>query len=204
MTLAAPGDPTRSAGAPTGALPQPIPWLGRPGPVPMLDSSESLRIPAKSVVLRPQVPDSEPSAHTSLRPVESPHPVESVRPVESPHPVESPCSVERVTANTAQTTGAVSIRPALATRVSLVQRIRGWLPKKKRRSGSGIPARKMIQVLVWVRRFAQVGFFALFFYLLAQTAFRGTFSAHSDEPVRLPLPVEGFLLADPFVAAMTL
>src|SRR6185436_473768 len=50
----------------------------------------------------------------------------------------------------------------------------------------------------------QVGFFGLFFYFLTQTAFRGTFAAQSGEPVRLPLPVEGFLLADPFVAAMTL
>src|SRR5690606_32252377 len=39
---------------------------------------------------------------------------------------------------------------------------------------------------------------------LCATAFRGTFSATADQPVRLPLPVEAFLLADPFVAAMTL
>jgi polyferredoxin len=79
-------------------------------------------------------------------------------------------------------------------------------PKKAgpKRPGSGIPARKVIQVLVWVRRFAQVFFLALFLYFLFQTAFRGTFSASSDQPVRLPLPVEAFLLADPFVAAMTL
>lgn len=75
---------------------------------------------------------------------------------------------------------------------------------KKKRPGSGIPARKIITNLVWLRRASQVGFFALFFFFLAQTAFRGTFSAQSGEPVRLPLPVEGFLLADPFVAAMTL
>jgi polyferredoxin len=75
---------------------------------------------------------------------------------------------------------------------------------KKKRPGSGIPARKLITNLVWLRRAAQIGFFALFFYFLTQTAFRGTFAAQSGEPVRLPLPVEGFLLADPFVAAMTL
>ena len=62
----------------------------------------------------------------------------------------------------------------------------------------------MISVLVWVRRFAQVFFLGIFLYFLFQTAFRGTFSASSDQPVRLPLPVEAFLLADPFVAAMTL
>jgi polyferredoxin len=41
-------------------------------------------------------------------------------------------------------------------------------------------------------------------YFLFQTGFRGSFAARADAPVRLPLPVEGFLLADPFVAAMTL
>ena len=75
---------------------------------------------------------------------------------------------------------------------------------KKKRPGSGIPARKLITNLVWLRRVSQVGFFSLFFYFLTHTAFRGTFAAQSGEPVRLPLPVEGFLLADPFVAAMTL
>ncbi len=75
---------------------------------------------------------------------------------------------------------------------------------KKKRPGSGIPARRIITNLVWLRRASQVGFFALFFYFLAQTAFRGSFAAQSGEPVRLPLPVEAFLLADPFVAAMTL
>ncbi len=95
-------------------------------------------------------------------------------------------------------------RAAATSTPSIVQRFAKWLPKKKRRPGSGIPARKVIRVLVWVRRLAQFTFFALFCYLLAQTAFRGTFAASSEEPVRLPLPVEGFLLADPFVGAMTL
>jgi polyferredoxin len=40
-------------------------------------------------------------------------------------------------------------------------------------------------------------------YLLAQTAFRGSFT-EATERVRITLPVEGFLLTDPFVAAMTL
>ena len=116
-----------------------------------------------------------------------------------PSPESALCSVERLVVNTAVTAGAVSIQPvAKVTRPSVIERFKGWLPKKKKRPGSGIPARKVIQVLVWVRRFAQFGFFALFFYLLAQTAFRGTFAANSDEPVRLPLPVEAFLLADPF------
>ena len=71
------------------------------------------------------------------------------------------------------------------------------------RSGSGLPARKSIVTLVWVRRFAQTFFFALFTWLLFETTFRGSF-ASSESSVRLPYAVEGFLLADPFVAAMTL
>ncbi len=73
----------------------------------------------------------------------------------------------------------------------------------KKLPGSGIPARLSIRTLVWVRRASQVLFFALFMYFLFQTAFRGTFAAQADTPVRISLPVEGFLLADPFVAAMT-
>jgi polyferredoxin len=80
-------------------------------------------------------------------------------------------------------------------------------PKKKKIDpklpGSGIPARKSIRTLVWIRRASQVGFFVLFMYFLFQTGFHGSFAAKSDTPVRLPLPVEAFLLADPFVSAMT-
>lgn len=76
--------------------------------------------------------------------------------------------------------------------------------KTKRRPGSGLPARPIIRRLVWARRVAQIGFFALFFWFLCSTAFRGTFAAGAEQPVRLPLPVEAFLLTDPFVAAMTL
>jgi polyferredoxin len=75
--------------------------------------------------------------------------------------------------------------------------------KVKGRAGSGLPARLQIRVLVWVRRFAQAGFLALFLFFLFQTAFRGTF-ASAETAVRLPWPVEAYLLADPFVAAMTL
>ncbi len=75
--------------------------------------------------------------------------------------------------------------------------------KEKGRPGSGIQARTSIRVLVWVRRFSQVGFLAVFLYFLFQTGFRGSF-ASAETVVRLPLPVEAFLLADPFVAAMTL
>jgi polyferredoxin len=72
-----------------------------------------------------------------------------------------------------------------------------------KRPGSGLPARKVIRVLVWARRAVQVGCLALFVFLLFQTGFRGSFVS-AEARVRLPLPVEGFLLADPFVGAMTL
>ena len=73
---------------------------------------------------------------------------------------------------------------------------------KKKRPGSGLPARPVIRALVWARRFVQAGSLALFCFLLFQTAFRGSF-ASSEARVRLPYPVEAFLLADPFVGAMT-
>jgi len=69
--------------------------------------------------------------------------------------------------------------------------------------GSGILARMSIRALRWLRRASQAVFFAVFMYFLFQTTFRGTFAAQADQAVRLPLPVEAFLLADPFVSAMT-
>ncbi|CAN5358957.1 hypothetical protein BH09MYX1_BH09MYX1_55910 [soil metagenome] len=78
-------------------------------------------------------------------------------------------------------------------------------PKKldPNRPGSGIPARPGIRALVWLRRFSQVAFFSVFCWFLFQTGFRGSFTAQADQAVRLPYPVEAFLLADPYVAAMT-
>ncbi len=62
---------------------------------------------------------------------------------------------------------------------------------KKRLPGSGIPPRRIAVILKWARRISQVGFFALFMYFLFQTAFRGSFAARADAPVRLPLPGRG-------------
>jgi polyferredoxin len=104
------------------------------------------------------------------------------------------------------TVPAPSIASAIAPALPLpsVPTTRNPPPTKRRGlSGSGIPPRKIAVVLKWARRTAQVGFLALFLYFLFQTTFRGTFAARADAPVRLPLPVEGFLLADPFVGAMT-
>ena len=96
---------------------------------------------------------------------------------------------------------ALASVPALASALAPTQAARPAPAKaKKKLPGSGIPPRRIAVVLKWARRFSQVGFFALFMYFLFQTAFRGSFAARADAPVRLPLPVEGFLLADPFVA----
>lgn len=94
---------------------------------------------------------------------------------------------------------AVSPKKILAAN----DRLRALLPRSKPRSGSGLPARRALRVLVWVRRASQAGFLGVFLWFLFQTGFRGTFVS-ADTRVRLPLPVEGFLLADPFVGAMTL
>jgi polyferredoxin len=89
----------------------------------------------------------------------------------------------------------------LRARLALRSRI-ARLFKPKKRPGSGLPARPVIRGLVWARRIAQAGFFGLFCWLLFETGFRGSFAA-TDGRVRVPHPVEGFLLADPFVSLMT-
>jgi polyferredoxin len=90
----------------------------------------------------------------------------------------------------------------LKSKLALKSRLRR-LFKKKKRPGSGLEARPIIRRLVWARRIAQFGFLALFLWLLFETGFRGSFAA-TDEPIRAPYPVEAFLLANPFVALMTL
>lgn len=101
---------------------------------------------------------------------------------------------------------APTVEPA---RPSLGARLLSVLPAPIRRrltprprAGSGIPARKIIRFLVWARRVTQALTLGLFLFLLFETGFRGSF-ASADARVRLPYPVEGFLLADPFIAAIT-
>jgi polyferredoxin len=107
------------------------------------------------------------------------------------------CSTATPTSATASPTTTTTTSGGAAAVVTPAKK-----PKKKL-PGSGIPPRRIAVILKWARRACQVGFFALFMYFLFQTGFRGSFAARADTPVRLPLPVEGFLLADPFVAAMT-
>ncbi len=93
--------------------------------------------------------------------------------------------------------------PSGSSKGSLLARVwRRLAPVKKKRPGSGIPARRVIVALKWTRRFAQAFFFFLFLFLLVRTEFRGGFTG--SQTIRMPYPVEAFLLADPFVALMTL
>ncbi|APS00911.1 ferredoxin [Pajaroellobacter abortibovis] len=67
-----------------------------------------------------------------------------------------------------------------------------------------MPARLIVRVLVWLRRFSQTFFLGIFLYFLCQTSFRCSFSASAEAPIRLLLLVEFFLLADPWVGGVTL
>jgi polyferredoxin len=162
-----------------GDFPAPIPWLaaGAPGPVAPLDRAPAEQ--AAPVTALIQIRKSGARALGAARVVTA-----------SASPVE-------------RAVNAASAPAAVANSGGPSAPIKPKKPAKKL-PGSGIPARKVIRILVWVRRVSQVGFVGLFLFFLARTAFRGTFAATSSEPVRLPLPVEGFLLADPFVGAMTL
>ncbi|MBW2526437.1 MAG: 4Fe-4S binding protein [Deltaproteobacteria bacterium] len=64
-------------------------------------------------------------------------------------------------------------------------------------------AERLARRLVWARRASQSVFFAAFLWLLFRTEFRGSFAA-TTERVRLDLPVEAFLYADPYAALLTL
>jgi len=93
-------------------------------------------------------------------------------------------STEPVKMTAATAAAPAKAAPAKPAAPSWLSRFKFFKPQK--RPGSGIPARPIIRRLVWARRFAQVFFLLLFLYFLAQTALRGTFSASSDTPVRLP------------------
>ena len=125
----------------------------------------------------------------------------------SPSTAGSPASNASASAAGASASAAGLSAAAASDAVASVPPKASAPPKKKgggpKRPGSGIPARPVIRTLVWVRRFVQVASLALFTFLLVETTFRGSFAAKADTVVRMPYAVEGFLLADPFVAAMT-
>ena len=162
--------------------PQPIPWRGQLGKVTAIDAvvraDEAVPEVVASVLRQPS-PNVVTSRETSVA------------------PKTGVLSASKSAGISATTGGGVE-----ATSVAAFTRL--FQKKSTKRPGSGKPARPIIRALVWLRRASQFIFIALFLWLLAATAFRGTFSARASEPVRLPWPVEVFLLADPYVAAMTL
>ncbi|MEZ4409461.1 MAG: 4Fe-4S binding protein [Polyangiales bacterium] len=123
--------------------------------------------------------------------------------------VPAPSPVAQVTLTPTAAAPAEAHSTAVATGdlpkgPSVFDRARSWVKaklKKKKRPGSGLPARKIIAGLRNVRRVSQAGFLFLFLFLLVRTEFRGGFAGGAT--VRMPYPVEGFLLADPFVALIT-
>jgi polyferredoxin len=191
-------------------FPAPLPWLERAGKVPPLDFSASAgrMIPAAEL-LRREAPTAEPLASDGPAPVASSG--------------QCGCGKAKGACSSGGSKAAISATPAAANGTTtaalnpsapLRADAKPPAPPAKtpvkppkagaKRPGSGIPARPIIRRLVWARRIAQVGFLFVFLWFLCATAFRGTFTAGAETPVRLPWPVEAFLLADPFVAAMTL
>ena len=175
----------------------PIPWVtGRVGVVAPLDRDTSWS-PAPRAAARSASADAAPPKTSA-----APRPGRPAAP--SPTPASAPAASAPVPVR-----DAAKMEAAAEARMASLAGVLGFAgfgkgATKKKLPGSGIPARPIIRRLVWARRLSQVFFFALFMYFLFQTTFRGTFAAQADQPVRLPLPVEAFLLADPFVAAMTL
>lgn len=181
---------------------EPIPWgNGRVGAVPALDAVQSFlpRVPAAVAASSASGAASCASgacgcgAKSENKTDPSPQQAR-VMPVQSTRPASADrARVEAMAAAESSRMGDIASMLGLA-----------GFGKAKRRPGSGLPARPLIRGLVWLRRLSQVGFLSLFLYWLCQTTFRGNFAANSDTPVRLAMPVEGFLLVDPFVGAMTL
>lgn len=99
---------------------------------------------------------------------------------------------------------ALTVAEPMLSAPSRLDRGRDWLRERvrpRKRPGSGLPARGIIVALRNSRRVSQFAFLFLFLFLLVRTEFRGSFNGGAT--VRMPYPVEGFLLADPFVALMT-
>ena len=167
-----------AAGAPE--LPSPIPWLGAPGRVAPLD--------------RPPPPASKSGGCGSGS-------------CGCASKVSASAASESVpTAAGGGGGGASASSPPAPKKAAPPSSFAKWWKKRfgpRKLPGSGIPARKVIRVLAKARVVSQAAFLGVFLWFLFATAFRGTFSAEAGKAIRLPLPVEAFLLADPFVAAMT-
>jgi polyferredoxin len=176
-------------------LPEPIPWKGRVGVVDALDARRAENSEQGEKETRRAPTSSSPAL---LVPLSMPR-----------ENGEGNARKDAAKMRAAESVRVGELADALGIRVEGSGADEGKGTGKKAKvdpklPGSGIPARPIIRFLVWARRVSQVGFFGLFMYFLFQTTFRGSFAASADTNVRLPLPVEGFLLADPFVSGMTL
>ena len=181
---------------------QPIPWLGKVGAVDALDGALERAKPATAAPTSAPAPAA--AAHSCG--------CSSAKAGSGGGTCASGKSAAPKASNSSATAGASpATGGSTATGVSATAAVASAPPKAPARPkkidpklpGSGIPARPLIRGLVWARRVVQVTSLALFMFLLVETTFRGSFAAKADTVVRMPYPVEGFLLADPFVAAMT-
>jgi polyferredoxin/ferredoxin len=202
----------------------PIRWLGVVGPVPAIDARSAGEAEAghghghghEGVSGAAVDPRRTPSASEGglrrlhLRVVGAKQAVEEERKdaFAPPSPVEGEGGRGgEVLASSTPTVAAAAAKPAAAAAPAKSSKPEpgffGRLFKKKKRSGSGLEARTSIRALQWIRRLSQSAFFLLFMYWLVNTAFRGSFTS-TEQNIRIGKPVEGFLLADPFVALITL
>ncbi|MCS6899069.1 MAG: hypothetical protein RMJ98_05260, partial [Myxococcales bacterium] len=157
----------------SGNLPSPIPWLGVVGEVTPLDTLTirgALGVEASDVYSR------SPEAHQEATRIQQ----EMER--------RAGARIRTLSEELGLMSTALPNVPfspeAPVTEASTSAKTR---PKKldPKRPGSGIPARPLIRILVWLRRVSQAGFFALFLYFLFQTTFRGSFGAKAGDAVRL-------------------
>jgi polyferredoxin len=196
----------------------PIPWkTGKIGSVPALDANSSW-LPAESPSARPAAGQTVNATETCAAQPDVRVAVKSGAEKLAMHKAERArtsqlSSLLGLSDASGTSDASVDDRPAehAAASISIPVFFGGLFGKGNpgsktrgpKRPGSGIPARPMIRSLVWLRRVCQTAFLSVFLFFLFQTGFRGSFVANADTPVRLPYPVEAFLLADPFVAAMT-
>ncbi len=174
--------PTHSG---TPDLPRPIPWLGAPGKVAPLDAVPAPAAPKQCGC------GSQGGGCSSA--------VNASAATDSATPTTS--------AGNGSAGGSSAGSPPAPKKLPPPSRFRRWMKRRfgpRKLPGSGIPARGVIRFLAKARVVSQIVFLGVFFWFLFATAFRGSFAAGADKAIRMPLPVEAFLMADPFVAAMTL
>ncbi len=202
-------DIARVESTPMDVHADPIPWKGKVGAVLPLDRPGTVEAPSQpvaSVAVAPAAPAAK-GCGTGACDCKT-----SAAAAPAPATKDPAQMAKRARSRLAELAGILGIgTPRDTVNAAAAYRDAGAPPAASKkpakldpnRPGSGIPARPIIRFLVWARRVSQAGFFGLFMFFLFHTGFRGNFAANADTAVRLPYPVEAFLLADPFVSAMT-